>query len=183
MKAKQIFTKKTFIRLFDLLYGLIIFAIGVNMILFPGIVIWLFFAGVIAKGFLELFTYFCTKKSDKFNLTVGLVSIAIGTVVLFSDSDGWILGFIPIAILLSFWAILNGVMKIRRGVRHKSQERKKWIATVVSGTMTLVLGLTLFVSPFTPLTDFIGFAGIITGVTFIVLGITSFVAAVWETED
>lgn len=123
------------------------------MMIFLGII-------VISNGFIHTVSYFATPdelKSYSFELLEGIVCMIIG--LFFILSPKVITSIFPI--IIGFWIIIQSILKLQLSFNLKSIKNSEWVTIFFLCVLTFVIGLIIFLNPFTTVVTITSFVGII----------------------
>jgi len=131
------------------LRGVIAILFGVIALAWPGLtleILVLFFgAYVLVDGILAMIAAFTNRSGhDKWwvLLLEGLVGIAAGVITFFRP----LLATLVLVYVISFWAIVTGILEIAAAVQLRKEIRGEWMLAL-SGIVSLFLGVSLFLFP------------------------------------
>ena len=101
---------------------------------------------VLVSGISSLFNYF-TKKEMKYinvELIYGIITIIAGISIIFNPLS--ISSIITIGV--GIWMIINGIIKINRGIILKNYKEEIWPLLLFIGILTLFSGMIIIFNPF-----------------------------------
>ena len=131
------------------LRGVIAILFGVIALAWPGLtleILVLFFgAYVLVDGIFAMIAAFTNRSGhDKWwvLLLEGLVGIAAGVITFFRP----LLATLVLVYVISFWAIVTGILEIAAAVQLRKEIRGEWMLAL-SGIVSLFLGVSLFLFP------------------------------------
>ena len=84
------------------------------------------------------------KKGFNFDLVYGILSLIAGLIIICNPEA--LVSIIPI--ILGIWIVINSAIKIQYSFYMKSDNSKKWIATLTMSLITLICGIVLLFNPF-----------------------------------
>lgn len=84
------------------------------------------------------------KKGLNFDLVYAILSFIAGLIIIVNYET--LMSIIPI--VLGIWIIINSAIKIQYSFYIKSDNSKKWVATLVMSLITLICGMILLFNPF-----------------------------------
>lgn len=158
------------------LRGLAAVIFGIIAIVSPGLTLfWLiivFGAYAIIDGLIEIYSSVVDRAHNGSRWWVGvlegIISVAAGIIA-------WVwpgLTALALLYLIAAWAVVTGIMEIGMAIEYRRVIRNEWLM-VLSGILSIIFGLILFVYPRTGALSMIwviGIYAIIFGIALIVLG-------------
>ena len=158
------------------LRGLAAIVFGVIAIAWPGFTLfWLiivFGAYAIIDGLIEIYSSIVDRAQNGSRWWVGVLE---GIVSLAAGIIAWVwpgLTALALLYLIAAWAVVTGVMEIGIAIEYRRVIRNEWLM-VLSGILSIIFGLILFVYPRNGALSMIwviGIYAIIFGIALIVLG-------------
>lgn len=137
----------------NILVALSIIVLGLVLYVKPAIAIktvsWLIGLIFIVVGGLSIYSYI---KKDRislltFNLIYGLISIAVGLLVILNPFA--IANILTVS--LGIWLIISGGLKINYSIRLKFIKERAWALTLTVGIISILFGLMVILNPFSKL--------------------------------
>ncbi|WP_242917214.1 HdeD family acid-resistance protein [Pontibacter liquoris] len=150
------------------LKGVVLILLGILAFLFPiSIIIGLaVYIGVflVFMGVLLIVAAFANKDKSQWGwiLAIGLFDVVLGAVLMFYP----LLTAIAFAILTGFWAIFTGMLQIVAFFSVRKLHSGTWILMLLTGLLTILLGMYLIGSPFSgavALTYLLGLEALLVG--------------------
>lgn len=158
------------------LRGLVAIIFGIIAIVSPGLTLfWLiivFGAYAIIDGIIEIYSSIVDRTHNGSRWWVGVLE---GIISLAAGIIAWVwpgLTALALLYLIAAWAVVTGIMEIGLAIEYRRVIRNEWLM-VLSGILSIIFGLILFVYPRTGALSMIwviGIYAIIFGIALIVLG-------------
>jgi uncharacterized membrane protein HdeD (DUF308 family) len=160
------------------IFAVLTVIIGIFLLIFPGLIVWMFSAAVFIYG-IQLIIRYITMKDMRsgWDIISGIINILFGAIMLFGSAETMIMGIITIEIFIAVWVLFAGISHLFGSFELKKLGAKKWGWTLAGGILMIICGIAFLCMPAASAVGLIFTIGIFTGVSFIIGGITELVKA------
>ena len=157
--------------------------IGICLIFRQEFFVNLIFAVILVHGIEIVIRYITVKEArNNFDLCIGILSVLLGSFLLFSSPGAKIIEVFIFEIIFSIWILFAGIGKVIDSFNFKKEEKKN-IWGIIGGILMALCGLLFIAKPILGAISLIFVFSIFAGVSLIITGITGIVSLFLKKKD
>lgn len=130
----------------DIIVSLLFILFGIMLIAKPdsiqSIISILLGSICVVMGALKGIDYFASGKSDKYSLSIAIISIITGIIIMFCGN----IILSVFRILIAIWIIYSGIMNLQTTIVWKDYQSRLWLLTLLLAITMIIAGIYILVN-------------------------------------